>query len=185
MLAEIEAEANKKMDHTLELLKKNLDAVRTGRASSDILNPISVDYYGTLTPLNQLATINTPDPQMITVTPFDKSVIKDIEKSILSSDLGLNPSSDGNIIRVPIPILTEERRKELVKHVKKLGEDGKIAIRNIRRDSNDKLKKLEKDKEISQDQEKFAHDEIQKVTDTHVKNIDELVKNKETDLMTV
>jgi len=185
MTAEIEADSNRKMDHTLELFKDDLAAVRTGRASAEILNPVTVDYYGTPTPLNQLATLNTPDPQLITVTPFDRSTIKDIEKAILTSDLGLNPSSDGSLIRVPIPILTEERRRELTRHVKKMGEDSKIAIRNIRREANEKLKAREKSKEISQDEERAAHDKIQAVTDAHVKSIDELVKAKEQALMTV
>ena len=185
MVAEIQEESNKKMDYTLELLKNDLASVRTGRASTDILNPITVDYYGTPTPLNQLATLATPDSQLITVTPFDKSTIKDVEKAIQIADLGLNPASDGNMIRVPIPVLTEERRKDLAKHVRKLGEDGKIAIRNIRRDANEKLKAKEKNKEISQDEEKVAHDKIQTVTDDHVKAIDESVKEKEKELMTV
>ena len=185
MVAEVQDESNRKMDHTLELLKAELASVRTGRASTDILNPIMVDYYGTPTPLNQMATLATPDAQLITVTPFDKSIIKDVEKAILAADLGLNPASDGNLIRVPVPVLTEERRRDLVKHVKKLGEDGKIAIRNIRRDANEKLKAKEKDKEISQDEEKMSHDKIQTVTDNHVKAIDEMVKEKENDLMTV
>ena len=185
MVAEVQDESNRKMDHTLELLKAELASVRTGRASTDILNPIMVDYYGTPTPLNQMATLATPDAQLITVTPFDKSIIKDVEKAILAADLGLNPASDGNLIRVPVPVLTEERRRDLVKHVKKLGEDGKIAIRNIRRDANEKLKAKEKDKEISQDEEKMSHDKIQTVTDNHVKAIDEMVKEKEKDLMTV
>ena len=185
MVAEIQAESSKKMNQTLEMLKQELAAVRTGRASADILNPVMVDYYGTPTPLNQLANLNAPDAQLITVTPFDKSIIKDVEKAILSSDLGLNPSSDGNIIRVPIPVLTEERRKELAKHVKKMGEDGKVAIRNVRRDANEKLKAREKNKEISQDEEKSAHQKIQSVTDDHINSIDELVKSKEQELMTV
>lgn len=185
MVAEIQAESNRKMDHTLDLLKNDLAAVRTGRASGEILNPVTVDYYGTQTPLNQLATLNTPDAQLITVTPFDKSTLKNIEKAIQASDLGLNPASDGNVIRVPIPLLTEERRKELVKHVRKMGEDGKIAVRSIRRDANEKLKAKEKNKDISQDEEKQAHDKIQAVTDSHSKSIDELVKAKEKQLMTV
>ena len=185
MVAEIQEESNKKMDHTLELLKSELASVRTGRASTDILNPITVDYYGTPTPLNQMATLSAPDPQLITVIPFDKSILKEVEKAIQTADLGLNPASDGNMIRVPIPVLTEERRKELAKHVKKMGEDGKIAIRNIRRDANVKLKSKEKNKEISQDEEKMAHDKIQAVTDNHVNSIDELVKEKEKELMTV
>lgn len=185
MIEEIQGATNKKMDGTLELLRKDLAAVRTGRASAEILSPITVDYYGAATPLNQLASLNTPDPQMITVTPFDRTTVKEIEKAIMASDLGLNPSSDGTMIRVPIPVLTEERRKELVKHVKKLGEEGKVALRNVRRDANEKLKKLEKEKEVSQDQERNAHDKIQSATDDHVKRVDELVKKKETELMTV
>lgn len=185
MIEEIQGATNKKMAGTLELLKKDLAAVRTGRASAEILSPITIDYYGAATPLNQLASLNTPDPQMITVTPFDRTTVKAIEKAIMTSDLGLNPSSDGTVIRVPIPVLTEERRKELVKHVKKLGEEGKVALRNVRRDANEKLKKLEKEKEISQDQERNAHDKIQRATDDHVKRVDELVKQKETELMTV
>lgn len=185
MIEEIQGATNKKMDGTLELLKKDLAAVRTGRASAEILSPITIDYYGAATPLNQLASLNTPDPQMITVTPFDRTTVKAIEKAIMTSDLGLNPSSDGTVIRVPIPVLTEERRKELVKHVKKVGEEGKVALRNVRRDANEKLKKLEKEKEISQDQERNAHDKIQRATDDHVKRVDELVKQKETELMTV
>ena len=185
MSAEIEDDANRKMDHTLELLQKDLEGVRTGRASAEILNPIHVDYYGTATPLNQMATITTPEAQLIVVTPYDKSVAGEIVKAIQNSDLGLNPSGDGTVIRVPVPVLTEERRKELVKHVKKLGEDCKIALRNIRRDANDKLKKKEKDKEISQDEEKMAHGKIQQVTDKHVTTIDEMIKRKESDLLKV
>ena len=185
MVAEIQDESIRKMDHTLELLGQDLASVRTGRASTDILNSIVVDYYGTPTPLNQLATLATPDAQLITVIPFDKSTIKDVEKAIQAADLGLNPTSDGSMIRVPVPVLTEERRKELAKHVRKLGEDGKIAIRNIRRDANDKLKSMEKSKEISQDEEKMAHGKIQTVTDNHVKAIDGLVQVKEKELMTV
>ena len=185
MTEEIERGSDRKMDHTLELLDKELAAVRTGRASADILSPITVDYFGTATPLNQLATLNAPDPQLITVTPFDKSVSKDIEKAIMASDLGLNPSSDGTMIRVPVPVLTEERRKELAKHVRKMGEDSKIAIRNIRREANEKLKAKEKAKEISQDAERNAHEKIQAVTDRHAKSIDEKVKKKEQELMKV
>lgn len=185
MVAEIHDESSRKMDHTLELLNDELTSVRTGRASTDILNPIMVEYYGTPTPLNQLASLATPDARLITVAPFDKSTIKDVEKAIQAADLGLNPSSDGSMIRVPIPVLTEERRKDLAKHVKKLGEDSKVAIRNIRRDANEKLKTKEKNKEISQDEEKMAHDKIQSVTDNHVKAIDEMVKEKEQALMKV
>ena len=185
MVDDVKKEARGKMDHTLEVLQHDLAAVRTGRASAGLLNPVQVDYYGTVTPLNQMATIAVPDPQMLTVTPYDKSVIKEIVKSIAASDLGLNPQVDGAVIRVPIPVLTEERRKELVKHVKKMGEETKVAVRNIRREANEKIKKLEKDKAISQDKEHDAQDEIQTETDDHVKKIDEVIHGKEKDLMTV
>jgi len=182
---DVQGEAHKKMDGAVEHFRKELGTLRAGRASTDMLTPVMVEYYGTPTPLNQLATLNTPDPQLITVTPFDRSTTKAIEKAIAAADLGLNPSSDGHTIRVPIPVMTEERRKELSKHVKKLGEETKVAVRNIRRDANDKLKKLEKDKAISQDEEHMAFDKIQTETDQHIKNIDELVKKKEQELMTV
>ena len=185
MVEEVEADARRRMHQTVEMAGKDLVSVRTGRASANLLDPVRVDYFGTPTPLNQLATLNTPDPQLITITPFDKSTVKGIEKAILASGLGFNPSSDGTLIRVPIPVLTEERRKEMVKHVKKLGEERKIAIRNIRRDSNDHLKKMEKNKEISQDQEKDAHDNIQVETDKNIKAIDDLVNSKEKELLTV
>ena len=185
MVEEVEADARRRMHQTVEMARKDLVSVRTGRASANLLDPVRVDYFGTPTPLNQLATLNTPDPQLITITPFDKSTVKGIEKAILASGLGFNPSSDGTLIRVPIPVLTEERRKEMVKHVKKLGEERKIAIRNIRRDSNDHLKKMEKNKEISQDQEKDAHDNIQVETDKNIKAIDDLVNSKEKELLTV
>ena len=185
MLETVRGDIRKKMDHTLEVLKRDLAAVRTGRAQAGLLNPIAVSYYGTMTPLNQLATIATPDPQLITITPYDKSAVKDIEKAIGASDLGLNPQVDGGLIRVPIPPLSEERRKELVKHVHKMGEDCKVALRNIRRDANERIKKLEKDKAISQDEERRAQDQVQQETDAHTKKIDELVKAKEKDLMTV
>ncbi len=185
MVDDVKKEARAKMDHTLEVLQHDLAAVRTGRASTGLLNPVQVNYYGTSTPLNQMATIAVPDPQMLTVTPYDRSVIKEIEKSIAASDLGLNPQVDGAIIRVPIPVLTEERRKELVKHIKKMGEESKIAVRNIRREANENIKKLEKDKAISQDQEHDAQDDIQTETDHHVKKVDEVIHAKEEDLMTV
>ena len=185
MIEEVRTETRKKMDHTIEMLKRDLSAVRTGRANPGLLNPVMVNYYGTQTPLNQVANIATPDPQLLTVTPYDKSIVKDVEKAIAASDLGINPQVDGTLIRVPIPALTEERRKELVKHVHKMGEDGKIALRNIRRDANEKLKKLEKDKKVSQDDERRAQEQIQHETDGHTKKIDEIIKSKEKELMTV
>lgn len=185
MIADIFTETSQKMDRTIRVVTEDLSGVRTGRASGDILKPVMVEYYGTPTPLHQLATFNTPDPQLITVTPFDPSSAKEVAKAINSSDLGLNASEDGGLIRVPVPLLTEERRKELAKHVRKLGEDGKIAIRNIRRDANDQVKKLEKNKDISQDEEKDAEGRIQAETDKHIRNIEDLVKQKEEDLMKV
>jgi len=185
MLANITAELNRKMDHTLQLFAEELSAVRTGRASADVLKPVHVDYYGASTPLIQLASISTPDSQMISVTPFDPSAGKAIEKAINAANMGLNATLDGNTIRVPVPVLTEERRKEMVKHIRKLGEDNKIAIRNLRRDANDRVKKMEKNKEISQDEEKNSEHAIQAATDKHIQRIDEMVKKKEQDLMKV
>jgi len=185
MISEVQAELKRKMDHTIEVFTDELSAVRTGRASADILKPVMVEYYGTPTPLHQLANIATPDAQLITVTPYDPSSGKAIEKSINASDLGLNSMLEGGVIRVPVPVLTEERRKELVKHVRKLGEDAKVAIRNLRRDANERVKKMEKGKEISQDEERAAEHHVQTETDLHIKKIDDLVKHKEHDLMTV
>ena len=185
MVSDIMADLKHKMDQTIRVFKDELGAVRTGRASADILKPVMVDYYGTPTPLHQLANIAAPDSQLITVSPYDPASAKAIEKSINSSDLGLNSMLESGVIRVPVPVLTQERRKELVKHVHKLDEDTKVAIRNVRRDSNERVKKLEKDKEISQDEERSAETAIQTETDHHIKHIDELVKSKEHDLMTV
>lgn len=185
MLPELLSEIRKKMNSTVEVVREELSTVRTGRANPEVLNTVMVDYYGTPTPLKVLANMAAADAQMITVTPFDPSAGKAIQKAIAASDLGLNPSVDGTMIRVPVPALTQERRKELVKHVKKLGEEGKVALRNVRRDFNDRLKKLEKDKDISQDDEKRAQQEIQGETDGHVKAVDALIKQKEDDLMTV
>jgi len=177
--------ASAKMDKTLEVLKSEFSKVRTGRASATLLDPIMVDYYGTPTPLNQVGTLSVPEPRLITVQPWERNLIPQIEKAILKSDLGLNPSSDGQIIRIPLPPLTEERRKELCKHVKRLGEDAKVAIRTVRRDGNDELKKLEKNKDISEDELKRGEKEIQDITDQHVKKVDELVSHKEKDVMEI
>lgn len=185
MIADVEADLKRRMDHTIEVFLDELAAVRTGRASADILKPVMVDYYGTPTPLNQLATIATPDSQLITVSPYDPSAAKAIEKSINSSDLGLNSSLDSGVIRVPIPVLTQERRKELAKHVHKLGENARVAVRNIRRDANEQVKKMEKNKAVSQDEEHQAEAHIQAETDKHIQKIDDLVKQKEQDLMSV
>lgn len=181
----IQADANKRMNQSVEVVKKEMSAVRTGRANAEVLAPVQVNYYGTPTPLHQLATVNVPESQLIVVTPFDRTQIKEVEKAIQAAGLGLNPMSEGNIIRVPVPVLTEERRKELVKRIHKLGEDGKIAIRNVRREVNDKLNKMEKSKELSQDDHKLANDKVQQETDRHIKSIDEMIQKKEKELLHV
>ncbi len=174
-----------RMQKSIEALKSELNRVRTGRASIALLDGIKVDYYGTPTPLNQVATLAVPESRLITIQPWDASIIGDIEKAILKSELGLVPTSDGKIIRISIPQLTEERRKELVKLVKRLGENAKIAIRNIRRDANEFVKKKEKEKEISQDDLKKNQEEIQKLTDDFIKEIDNLIAAKEKEIMEI
>jgi ribosome recycling factor len=171
------------MDKTVDSLKKELNRIRTGRASLSILDGIKVDYYGTLTPLNQMATLAVPESRLITIQPWDVSVIKDIEKAILKSDLGLTPSNDGKIIRISIPPLTEERRKEIVKVVHKVCEDYKVSVRNVRRDSNDLVKSMKKDGEISEDDAFKSQDRVQKITDEFVKLIDECYKEKEKEIL--
>jgi len=178
-------EIEKKMHRALEILEQDFQKVRTGRANPAILDGINVDYYGTPTPLSQVGNITVPDPQMIVITPWEKNMLADIEKEILKSDLGMTPQNDGNIIRLPIPALTEERRKDMVKQIKKMGEDAKISIRNVRRDGNDKLKKMEKAKEISQDDLKLYTTKIQEVTDKFVGESDKVMATKETELMSV
>jgi len=174
-----------RMQKSIEALKGELNRVRTGRASIALLDGIKVDYYGTPTPLNQVATLAVPENRLITIQPWDASIIGDIEKAILKSELGLVPTSDGKIIRISIPQLTEERRKELVKLVKRLGENAKIAIRNIRRDANEFVKKKEKEKEISQDEMKKNQEEIQKLTDDFIKEIDSMIAAKEKEIMEI
>jgi len=166
-------------------LQHAMASIRTGRATVSLLDEIRVDYYGTPTPLNQLATLHVPEPSMITVQPWDASQIGVIEKAIRSSDLGLNPSNDGKLIRIPIPPLTEERRKQLVKHLHHITEDHRVAVRNLRRDANDHLKRLLKAKEISEDEERHALNEIQKLTDTYIKKVDEASKTKEAEILEV
>ena len=178
-------EAQSKIDKAIEVAKEDFATIRTGRANASMFNKISADYYGTQTPLNQMATFQTPEARMIIITPFDKSAIQAIEKAIRESDLGVNPSNDGGIIRVAIPQLTEERRKELTKVVKAEGEETKVAIRNLRRDANEHLKRLTKDKEISEDDERRATDDIQKMTDKAVVDIDKIIAEKEKEIMTV
>jgi len=176
-------QAKTRMAKALEDCRHELAGIRTGRASVSMLDPIRVDYYGTPTPINQAATLGIPEPTMLTVQPWDASLLSAIEKAIRSSDLGLNPMSDGKMLRIPIPALTEERRKELVKHLHKVLENHRTAIRNIRRDSNDALKKLLKDKKISEDDEKRGLEEVQKVTDDFIAKLDAQGQSKEKEIL--
>jgi ribosome recycling factor len=185
MVDELIQDAARRMDRSIEATRNEFNTVRTGRASAALLDRIQVDYYGQQTPLTQLATINVPEPRMLTVQPFDPSSLKAIERSIQESDLGLTPSNDGKMIRLPIPQLTEERRRELVKVVRHYAEDGRIAIRNVRRDVMSDLKELAHDGEIGDDDERRAEERAQKLTDEHVKKIDELLKSKEAEIMEV
>jgi ribosome recycling factor len=173
------------MTRSIEVLKKDFASIRTGRASLSLLDGIFVNYFDTQTPLQQLATLSIPESRQITIQPWDQKIIPDIEKAILKSDLGLTPSNNGKIIRIIIPPLTEERRKQLVKAVKKKAEESRVAIRNIRRDTNDDLKKLEKEKQLSEDEAKKLHDEVQKITDTYIAKVDEVLKHKEKEIMEV
>ncbi len=185
MLNEIYDELKSEMDDKIAAFKKELAKVRTGRASLNVLDSVRVDYYGAPTPLNQVATMNIPESRLITVQPWDANVIGDIEKAIMKADLGLNPNSDGKIIRIAIPPLTEERRKELVRTVKRMGEDCKVAVRNSRRDTNELLKDMEKEKEISQDDMHRGRDEVQKVTDDFIKKVDEVLAAKEKEILEI
>jgi ribosome recycling factor len=178
-------DARRRMDSAVEDSRKKLASVRTGRATVSLLDGVQVEYYGTQMPLNQVATIHAPEPTMLTVQPFDPTQLGSIEKSIRASELGLNPSNDGKLIRVPIPPLTEERRRQMVKVVHEIAEEHRTAVRNIRRDANDHLKKMLKDKAISEDNEKDALDQVQKLTDQHITKINEVSENKEKEVMTV
>jgi ribosome recycling factor len=183
MIKETITQAKTRMNKASEDLRVELAAVRTGRASTSLLDNLKVEYYGTHTPLNQVASLGIPDPSMITVQPWDPSLLAVIEKVIRSSDLGLNPVNDGKILKVPIPPLTEERRKELVKHLHKAMENHRTAVRNIRRDSNEELKKLLKDKKIAEDDERRGLEEIQKLTDDFMEKLESLAKSKEREIM--
>ncbi len=185
MQAEIKKRLIDKMEKTLEALKKDLAGIRTGRASLSIFEGITVNYYGTPTPINQVATMAIPESRLITIQPWDPGLIAEIEKAIQKSDLGLNPSNDGKIIRVPIPPLTEERRKQIIKHVHKRGEEARVSIRNIRRDGNEEIKRLEKENHISEDDSRRSIDEIQKLTDSYIKKVDEVLSHKERELMEI
>lgn len=184
-VADIKKNTEQKMIKSIEALKATLAKIRTGRAHPGILEQINVDYYGNPTPLSQVANLGLADARTLTVQPWEKSMIAAVEKAIRESDLGLNPATQGNVIRVPMPPLTEERRKELTKVVKGDGEDAKVAVRNLRRDANEALKKLSKDKEISEDDERRGSDEVQKITDKFVAEIDKIVTEKEKEIMTV
>ena len=176
-------QARVRMEKAVVDFQREVASIRTGRASVSVLDSIRVDYYGTPTPVNQVATLGVPEPQMITVQPWDPTLLPILEKAILSSDLGLNPANDGKILRVPIPPLTEERRKELVKQLHKVLETHRMSIRNVRRDANDATKKLMKDKKISEDDDKRAHDEVQKLTDREIGKLDQASKAKEKEIM--
>ena len=181
----LKKDVSERMHKSVESVTKEFRAVRTGKANVHLLDTVKVTAYGTTMPINQVATVSAPEPRLIVLQAFDKTVVGDIVKGIQAADLGLNPIPDGALIRVPIPALNEDRRKELVRHCHKVSEDGRIAVRNIRREANEKIKKMQKDKDISEDQEHDLHDEVQKITDDHIKQIDELLKEKEKEVMEV
>ena len=184
-MAEVHAEYESKMKKTVEVVKGDFAAVRAGRANAGVLDKIQVEYYGTLTPIQQVANISSPDPRSLVIQPWDSSLLKAIEKAIQTSDLGINPQNDGKLIRLAFPQLTEERRKELTRQVQKYGEGGKVAIRNIRRDAMDRFKSMEKKGEITEDDRKDYEEDLQKLTDKYCKEIDALTAEKEKELMAV
>ncbi|GGK13545.1 ribosome-recycling factor [Caldalkalibacillus thermarum] len=185
MVNEVIQNARERMDKAVNQLKTELASLRAGRATPALLDKVYVDYYGTQTPVNQLANISAPEPRLLTIQPWDKSALDAIEKAILKSELGLTPNNDGNIIRITIPALTEERRQELVKMVKKYGEDAKVAIRNIRRDANESIKKIEKEGGISEDESRRYQDTVQKATDEYIAQVDRIIAKKEKEIMEV
>lgn len=185
MIEDIKSKLNESMTKAIKSLQTQFTRVRTGRANASILDGVNVDYYGTLTPIKQVGQISTPEARLLQIQPFDKTLISEIEKAIINSNLGVNPGNDGNLIRIQFPALTEETRKDLVRQIKKMGEDSKITIRNARRDQNEVIKKAEKDKDISEDELKKHLDEIQKVTDKYISEVDMHVNAKEKELMTV
>lgn len=185
MIKEVASEAEDKMKKALEVLRKDYSSMRAGRATPALLDKVMVDYYGVPTPINQMANVSVPEPRMLVIQPWDKSVIASIEKAIQKSDLGLTPNNDGTVIRLAIPQLTQERRNELVKSAKKKAEDTRVAVRNIRRDANDHLKTLQKEKLISEDDDKRAMEDMQKLTDKYVKEIDHVLEHKEQEIMEV
>lgn len=177
--------AREKMGKTLSVLKQELSGLRAGRANAQVLDRIMVDYYGTPTPINQMGNISAPEPRLLVIAPYDPSALKEIEKALQKSDLGINPSNDGKVIRLVFPELTEERRRELVKVVKKKGEDAKVAVRSIRRDANETIKKNKKDGEITEDDQKSMEEDAQKATDSFIKDIDKIIADKEKEIMEV
>mgnify|MGYP002625322244 CR=1 FL=1 len=185
MIKDVIKVAEEKMQKTISVLHSDLSTMKAGRANPTMLDRIQVDYYGSQCPLNQVANVSAPEPRMLVITPWEKSLLKEIEKAILKSDLGINPSNDGAIIRLLVPELTEETRKTIVKNVKKTGEESKVALRSIRKDANDKIKALKKDGELTEDETKKAEDEVQKITDNFVKEIDKIVIAKEKEIMSV
>ncbi|MGX0019656.1 ribosome recycling factor [Staphylococcus hominis] len=184
-MSEIIQDTKSRMKKSIENLSRELANISAGRANSNLLNGVNFDYYGAPTPVQQLASINVPEARLLVISPYDKSSVADIEKAIIAANLGVNPTSDGEVIRITVPALTEERRKELVKNVKKIGEDSKVSIRNIRRDINDQLKKDEKNGDITEDDLRSQTEDVQKVTDNSIKEIDNLVEEKEKDIMSV
>lgn len=184
-MKEIIQDAKTRMKKSTENLSRELAQINAGRANSNLLAGVQVDYYGAPTPVQQLASINVPEARLLVVSPYDKTSLADIEKAIIAANLGVNPTSDGDVIRIMVPALTEERRKEIVKEVKKTGENAKVSIRNIRRDANDTLKRQEKDGDISEDELRNGSDEVQKITDSSIKEIDQLVADKEKDIVSV
>jgi ribosome recycling factor len=184
-MSDILQDTKSKMKKSIDNLSRELANISAGRANSNLLNGVTVDYYGAPTPVQQLASINVPEARLLVISPYDKSSVADIEKAINAANLGVNPSSDGEVIRISVPALTEERRKELVKDVKKIGENAKVAIRNVRRDSNDELKKQQKDGDITEDDLRSQTEDVQKLTDDSIKQVDELLDEKEKDIMSV
>ncbi|GAA5346243.1 ribosome recycling factor [Planifilum fimeticola] len=185
MLENIKKQSAEKMEKAIQVLKKDLASMRAGRATPALLEKVTVSYYGSEMPVNQLANISAPEPRLLVVQPWDKSALAEIERAILKSELGLTPTNDGNVIRITIPALTEERRAELVKVVKKSGEESKVAIRNVRRDANEEIKKLGKNGEISEDDVRRGQDEIQKLTDRYIREVDEVIAAKEKEIMEI
>ena len=184
-LKELSTDLRHRMDGTVATFQANLAATRTGRASVHMLDQVKVDYYGTPTPISQLAQVSSPEAQLILIAPWDPTILKEIEKAVRTSDLGFNPLSDGKVIRIPVPPMTEERRRDVCKHISKVLEEHRTAVRNVRRDGNDALKKLAKDKKISEDEEKRALEEIQKMTDEEIRRMEELSHKKEAEVMQV